>query len=289
MSTTHLAYSDESQQNIGRFHAIGMLSLQAEHAKRISSSIQSELVKSGVEEAKWKKIKGARDRFAAQKILDICVQEARQKQLRVDVLVWDTHDKRHQILGRDDKKNLENMHIQLYKNVLRKRWPITSTWQLFPDENSAIDWSHLRNTLANTNRFTDQKSNLLQDEWSTLSTHFGLHEIAEVSSRDTHLGQAADLFAGMGTFSYEYFDVYKSWERQNSSQPELFESSTPQEFSSKEEEHSRVLSNFIAQAKKYSLDVSLNSFSGLYTPNPSNSINFWFYRPQNQYDKAPVR
>jgi hypothetical protein len=289
MSTTHLAYSDESQQNIGRFHAIGMLSLQAEHAKRISSSIQSELAQSEVTEAKWKKIKGARDRFAAQKILDICVQEARQKRLRVDVLIWDTHDERHQILGRDDKKNLENMHIQLYKNVLRKRWPIISTWQLFPDENSAIDWSRIRNTLANTNRFTDQRANLLQDEWTTLSTHFGVHEIAEVSSRDTHLAQAADLFAGLGTFSYEYFDVYKSWERQNSSQPELFESSPPQEFSSKEEEHSRVLNNFIVQAKKYSLDVSFNSFGGLCTPNPSNPINFWFYRPQHEYDKAPVR
>ncbi|MFH2103224.1 MAG: DUF3800 domain-containing protein [Chloroflexota bacterium] len=289
MSTTHLAYSDESQQNIGRFHAIGMLSLEAEHAKSISSSIQSKLAQSEVDEAKWKKIKGARDRFAALKICDICVQEAHQKRLRVDVLIWDTQDERHKIVGRDDKKNLENMYIQLFKNVFRKRWPITSTWQVFPDENSAIDWSYLRNTLANTNRFTDQKPNLLSEEWTEISAHFGIHEIAAVSSRDTHLAQAADLFAGMGVFSYEHYDVYKTWERQNSSQPELFESNPPQSFSSKVEEHSRVLSNFFAQARKYSLGISLNSFGGLCTPNPSNPINFWFYRPQYQYDKAPIR
>lgn len=288
MKTTHVAYSDESQHNIGRYRAIGMISLPVEHIGRISTNIQQELNQSEVAEARWKKIKGARDRFAAQKVINICLQEARQKNIRADVVIWDTHDKRHAIQGRDDNKNLHNMYVQLFKNVLRKRWSIESTWQIFPDENSIIDWSFVKNTLANTDRFTARKANLLGDDWLTLRTHFGIVEVSEVSSKEVYLAQAADLFAGMGVFSYEYLKIYQSWVRQNSPQIEMFESKA-RTLTSKEEEHSRVLHEFALQVNKYSLGVSITTSHGLYTNNPSNPINYWFYRPQYNYDKAPIR
>lgn len=288
MTTTHLAYSDESQHNTGRYHGICMVSLPAEHAARIVAEIEARLVESEVTEVKWKKIKGARDRFAALKVINICVQEARQGHLRLDVIIWDTEDDRHKLPGRDDRANLKNMYIQLFKNVLRKRWPIESTWQIFPDENSIIDWAYVRNTLANTDRFTSQKPNLLGEEWLSLRTHFNIFEIAEISSREICLAQVADLFAGMGVFSYEHFGIYQAWARKNSQQLELI-TTTDENFTSKEEEHSRTLYEFNQQTAKYRMGISITSSHGLSTRNPSCPINFWPYHPQHKYDKAPIR
>jgi len=286
MQITHLAFSDESQHNTGRFRGIGMLSLPAEHAARISAEIRHQLETSNVTEVKWKKVRGARDRFAALKVLALCVEEAWQGHLRVDVLIWDTQDQRHKLPGRDDNANLRNMYIQLFKNVMRNRWPMESVWQLFPDENSALDWKYIKGTLRNTDRFAEKEKTLFGNDWINLRTHFNLVDIAEVSSHEAPLAQAADLFAGMGVFSYEYHDTYSAWERQNSLQMELLPSE-PLVFTSKEEEHARVLNEFLRESRRRGFNI-LNT-SGLHTPNPTCAINFWLYRPQRKDDKAPLR
>jgi hypothetical protein len=178
------------------------------------------------------------------------------------------------------------MYIQLFKNVLRKRWPIKSTWQLFPDENSVLDWRYIKNTLRNTDRFIEKETTILGDDWINLRAHFNLVDIAEVSSRETPLAQSADLFVGMGIFSYEHHDTYLAWERQNSLQMELLPSD-PLVFTSKEEEHARVLNEFLQVTRRRGFKI-LNT-SGLHTPNPTYAINFWPYRPQRKDDKAPIR
>lgn len=286
MKVTHLAFSDESQHNLGRFRGVGILSLPAENAAHISEDIQRRLENSEVTEAKWKKVRSARDRFAALKIIDVCLEEAFQGHLRVDVLIWDTQDTRHKLPGRDDNANLRNMYIQLFKNVLRKRWPIESTWQLFPDENSAIDWDYVRNTLRNTDRFTERAVTIFGFEWADMRVHFNLVEISEVSSKGVPLAQAADLFTGMGVFSYEHHDVYKAWQRQTSLQYELIPSE-PIDFTSKEEEHAHVLDEFYQRVSKAGLGISIGL--GLHTRNPACPINFWPYKPQRKDDKAPTR
>ncbi len=286
-STTHIAYSDESSYRKGRYRSISMVSMPAEKVAKITSKIKVELSNSDISEAKWNKIKGAKNRFAAMKILDICSKEAARKNIRIDVLIWDMEDERHKNLqGRDDLANFKNMYIQLLKNVMRSRWSMDATWQFFPDENSVIDWEHIKNTLAKTDRFANKKPNLFAEEWHDMRHHFNILEIAEVSSSETVLVQIADIFAGMGVFSYKQHDIYITWERENSQQIEMF-SSSPKEFTKKEKEHSEVLHHFIGNANKYKLGIS--NKKGLRTYNPSNSINFWLYEPQRKSDKAPLR
>lgn len=286
MNTTHIAYSDESNHNTGRYRSIAVVSMPAHLASEIASKITQKLMESDVRYIEWKKIKGAKNRFAAIKLVDICSVEACNKNLRVDVLVWDTKDERHKIQGRDDLANFKNMYIQLLKNVMRKRWSIDATWQFFPDENSIVDWSHFRNILANTNRFSNKRENLFTDSWSDFAQHFNIFEIEEVDSKETVLVQVADVFAGMGVFSYEQNSVYAAWDRQNSQQMEMF-SPAPVEFTRKEDEHSQVLHRLLQNAKKYRLEIS--NRQGLRTYNPANPINFWLYTPQHKSDKAPLR
>ena len=265
-----------------------MVSMPADKVAEIALRIKSKLLESNVSEAKWDKIKGAKNRLAAIKLLDICCKEAYDKNMRVDVLIWDTKDQRHTLQGRDDLANFKNMYIQLLKNVMRKRWSTDATWQFFPDENSVIDWKHFRNILANTDRFENKKANLFPDEWHDISHHFNILEIAEVSSKETILVQIADIFAGMGVFSYKRYATYTAWKRQNSQQMEL-ELFSPEvvKFTRKEEEHSLVLHHFLQNSAKYKLEVS--NKQGLRTYNPANPTNYWLYQPQRKSDKAPRR
>ncbi|MGP8330365.1 MAG: DUF3800 domain-containing protein [Methanosarcinaceae archaeon] len=286
MNTTHIAYSDESKHNTGRYRSISMVSMPADRVAEITLRIKTKLIESDVNEAKWSKVKNARNRFAAIKLLSICSEETYKKNMRLDVLIWDTEDERHKLPGRDDLANFKNMYIQLLKNVMRKRWSMDATWQFFPDENSIIDWKHFRNILANTNRFTNKKANLFTDEWRDISHHFNILEIAEVSSKETMLVQIADIFAGIGVFSYERHAVYEAWKRQNSEQIEMFPSK-PVKFTKKEEEQSLVFHHFLQNSAKYRLEIS--NKEGLRTYNPANPINFWLYQPQRKSDKAPRR
>ncbi len=120
LSITHLAFSDESNYNTGRYRGLGLVSLPAAIAQKLISEIEQSLQKSNVSELKWKKIKNARDRYAAIKVIDICLSYVSRRELRVDVLIWDTQDSRHRVVGRDDIQNIKNMYIQLFKLEFRQ-------------------------------------------------------------------------------------------------------------------------------------------------------------------------
>lgn len=50
----------------------------------------------------------------------------------------------------------------------------------------------------------------------------------------------------------------------------------------------RLLDWFNKECKNMRLGVSLDSNKCLHTFKPENPINFWFYKPQGEYDKAPI-
>lgn len=285
-SVTYLAFSDESNYNTGRYRGLGLVSLPAPVAQKLASEIEQSLQESNVRELKWKKVKSARDRYAAIKVIDICLAYVSRGELRVDVLIWDTEDSRHRVVGRDDRQNMINMYIQLFKNVLRKRWPSEAVWQLFPDEQSIIDWERMKNTLARTDRFVRAGDTLLDNEWNNLRRHFGVMEISETSSKESALIQVADLFVGVGVFSHTQPDVFEAWRKQNGNQMALplDDFKEKASFSRKEKEHSAVTAHLLEKTKR-----SVVWKKGLRTFNPNYGINFWLYEPQRASDKAPRR
>ena len=130
---------------------------------------------------------------------------------------------------------------------------------------------------------------------SRLKVEFGIQEIQPLRSIETPLLQLADLFAGMGAFSHERFDLYQIWlhRKRSAEQPSLpleFERDDKKaEFSRSERERFHVLSAFDEMCKAHKLGVSLKTWQGLRTPDPRKPINFWVYEPQHPDDKAPTR
>jgi hypothetical protein len=288
---THVGFSDESNWNVGRFRSLGLITTPLCYMEELENRLSNILEESGLEEFKWKKLKNARERFAAEKLCKFVIEQALSNHLRVDVLVWDIQDRRHTVVGRDDIANLQRMYYHLFRNTLRLRWPDNAVWRLYPDEHTAIDWETIRDCLDHVSSHVEIEQSLLTigKFKLRLKNEFGLEDIVSARSSDHALLQVADLFAGMAVFSKEKYDEYKAWLKSNSPQLSLLKEEVHENWSNSDRERFRVLKAFDDTCKENKLGVSLNTKRGLWTPDPKNPINFWIYEPQHPEDKAPVK
>ncbi|MCL5257281.1 MAG: DUF3800 domain-containing protein [Chloroflexi bacterium] len=290
---THLAYSDESHYNTGRYGAISLITFERQYSNSLANSLSELLRESGIGEFAWKKLSGARERFAAEKMVEFAVSMASAGVLRIDVLLWDKQDSRHKLQGRDDIANLERMYYKLFKNVLCNRWPDGTVWQLFPDENHAIDWAEIAYFLEDTSSLLARKDVSMSRKMSVLvlKRKFRVLEISPCSSESEPLVQLADLFAGLAVYSRESFGKYDQWRRDHDLQMRLFPDDDEDQasFSKADKERCQVLARLNRRCKAGKLQVSLKTYHGLRTLDPAKPVNFWWYVPQHQNDRAPVR
>ncbi|MEW6386983.1 MAG: DUF3800 domain-containing protein [Thermodesulfobacteriota bacterium] len=289
---THIAFGDESHWNVGRYRGLGLVTLKGEDLGGLKAELLAILQESGVTEFKWKKLKSARDRFAALKLCEFAVQAACQKRLRVDVLTWDTYNSRHQVKDRDDVANLQRMYYQLFKNVLRERWPDGSVWRLHPDEHGEMDWLSVQNFLEYAEIAIKTMRNLTAPGsfHGLVKLEFKITEIVPVISQEEPLIQLADLFAGLGVFSRDRYYKFKGWKTRKNKQPPIFpEEGESPESSAVEHERFTVLEAMNRLCKQKRLYVSLDTNKGLKTYRPEMPINFWWYEPQHPDDKAPTK
>lgn len=283
---SYIAFSDESMHNINRFRGIGLTSLNYSNYQSIKKDLKIILSDSNVNEFKWEKLKNAKYRFAAEKIIDYCMTCLLNQIIRIDVLIWDISDSRHSIQGRDDIQNLQRMYFHLFENVLKNRWPQNSEWFLFPDENSAINWNEI-------SLYLDEKDTSFQYQpelgkfYIRFIRNYNLKIIREVSSLLNPIVQISDLFVGMGVCSHNYFQEYMQFSQNKSGQEGLFDNPI-NDFSNKKKEQFNVICSIKEMCNKNKLGVSLESSSGLLTRNPRNPLNYWLYKPQGNYDNAPT-
>ncbi|MEJ5349032.1 MAG: DUF3800 domain-containing protein [Desulfosoma sp.] len=292
LGVTHVGFSDESNWNKGRFRSLGLVTVPVDALDDLNRELNDVLVQSTISEFKWAKLRQARERFCAQRMCDFTIKHALNRRLRVDVMIWDIQDSRHDIPGRDDIANLQRMYYHLFRNVLRSRWPDDAVWRLHPDEHTAMDWKTLQDCLDNVaDRLEVERSVFTAGQFRIgLRREFGLEEISSVSSQEQPLLQLADLFAGMAVFSRYQFDAYQKWLVVREPQLRLFDDcNESSDASPSSMERFLVLQHLDEGCKKRKLGVSLRRKRGLWTPDPKNPINFWMYEPQHPEDKAPTK
>lgn len=259
-------------------------SLQADVGKIIKES--------GLREFKWKDLSSAQHRFAAIKIIEWALPKLVAGMIRVDVLVWDIEDSRHKIQGRDDLSNLSRMYYHLFKNVLRERWPDESTWIIHPDENFAIDWTEMDLFLSCAGMTLEMQRHLSEfDKWKVkIKTEFSIRKIAPCKSHEQVFVQVADLIVGLAVYSRTQYPRFEQW-RANSHGQNFFgflkEGGVT--LSRSDRERCQVLGHLDRRCKEYKMGVSLRTFKGLRSPKAHSPLNFWWYQPQIEGDKAPTR
>jgi uncharacterized protein DUF3800 len=271
--STHVAYTDEASHNIGRYRGVAALTLSIADAERVTQELRGVLDRSSITEFKWTKLRTAKTRFAALRLIDYVLSMVVSGGLRMDALTWDTHDSRHSIRKRSDTRNLRRMYYFLLRNVLGRRWPEGCTWELRTDQNSARVESHLE-YLG------------LPEELSEDARRAQVHSIREVESHQEPLIQVADLFVGMAIYSRASFGVFEQW---NNLRWAVHDSpqGTPK-LSNADRERCYVLYEFYQRCKEERLGVGLMHSQGLRTRDPSRRLNFWWYESQGSYDQAPI-
>ncbi len=290
-SPTHLAFSDESHYSAGRYRSIGLVTGKCDFCDRLKSELGSILKKTRIKELKWQKLDANNDCQAALEFVECAVSHACTGNIRIDVLVWDTQDKRHMVIGRDDAANMYRMYYHLFKNVLVNRWPDGSVWYLYPDEQASIDWSKIARFLGMAG-ISVSKPNPLSGLVESLITEFNVLQIEQRKSEIEPLIQMADLFAGMSVYSRKRYDHYRCWQttcREERQLALLSDLTDNIRLSNADKMRCLVIDRLNSLCKANNLTVGLETSRGLQTHNPDNPINFWLYEPQREEDKAPIR
>ena len=269
-----------------------MVSLCYSDLPRVLVDFTAILKESNLTEFKWNKLRSARERFAAFKLVELAVNKVMTGVLRLDILVWDTHDSRHRVAKRDDIANLHRMYHHLFKNVLRERWCNNADWLLCPDEHTAMKWHDVNFHLGNVSHRLHITPNLFKPHSLVdLDRVFSIREIKPCQSNHEPLIQLVDLFAGMAVYSRSEYEKYSAWKTKNNEQMSLLSLIQPPaiDLSPGDQEKCCVLNHFKKHCDAKKLGVSLQSSQGLRTFKPQNPVNFWWYTPQHETDKAPIK
>ena len=287
----YVVFSDESRYNQGRFRSIAAVSFPYDSLNQdhnFSGDLTSLITCDSAGEMKWSKVKGSRslDIKRAKDAINFAISSVSHG-LRVDTIIWDIRDSRHDIVGRDDIANFSRMYFHLHRNLIERRGANTK-WHLRPDQQHSIDWETINQCLNSDGpweRLIQDK--LLYEELELLKPH--IQTFSPVESSNTPFVQLADIFAGIASYSCERSTQIKLLLKETQ-QPNLFDMAKPDvEITRTDRVRFEVIRNFYLQCKQNRLGVSLETNGYLLTHDPQYPINFWHYHPQHSMDKAPIK
>ena len=288
-NVTHVGYCDESHWNQGQYRTIGLVTAETKIAADLEISVEQILFRKGAKEFSWKDLRTA-DKFSlAKELCYLAVEKLDNRQMRIDVLIWDTRDRRHTVRNRDDTENLARMYYHLLANVTEKRWPGGSIWEICPDERTDMNWQTLEDCLRHPSRKTRTSGQFRIDP--KVATRSSVISVNQVTSSARPLVQVADLFAGLAAFSWNSRSAYEQWLLQESGQAKLnlFGDNEPTILSPGETYKARALQCLDDINRNMRLGIRYSPNDGLRSSAPIKPLNFWFYRPQSPEDKAPQK
>lgn len=260
---TYAGYADEAHYNVGRYRGLALVSMPAAKALALCAEVVAILQESRATESKWEKVRSAKSRFTAQKLLRWTVDHALAGSLRINVLTWDTGTSEDQRQGTHHVKRLRSMYLHLFTCVLQTRWPDAHRWRLYPDEQQALDWHAMEHDLRNAVHHEPARP-------------IEVERIVPCVSHDEPFVQIADLFAGLGVFSREGYDDYERWlcaPHEDRDEP-AGEQEPPVRLSGSLRQRCLILDEFYTECKLRGLPVSLRTNRGLRTYDVHTPIAF---------------
>jgi hypothetical protein len=284
-----MAFCDESHDNDGRFRSIACVSLDVDHEPAVTDAVGAATRAEGLSEFKWNRCSDGRQARAAVALSDVAFK-ALDGGLRVDVLLWDIEDSRHEVEGRDDGANLERMFYHLLTSVMRRR-PDGSAWHIVCDQKQGVAWPTLFDCLDRTG-MRGQRDLVERGMFADFvkQGRYVIRRLAEVASHESPGVQLADLFAGLSVFSRQHHRRFRAWRDSQHGQGSLFASTdAPTALSRSDRSRFALVAHVNDQAKARKLGVSLDSTGGLRTRESRRPLNFWWWEPQSPKDKAPTK
>lgn len=285
MKTTHVAFSDDSAGPEDRYKSLALVTLPRSELLIFRRELEEKLENAGVSsEFKWSDLRNCKYKNVASKFIEFILDH--KDKLRIDIIIWDLQDRRHEVFGRDDKENLVRMYYHLVSTTFGKRWPVNDTvWSWFPDKQSSVDWDLLQEFIESKSRSTEGGLFMEQKCFESVA----IKNITPSDSEEFPLIQVADLFAGLGAYSWGRFKKYIDWDQDSDIMDSLFEEDTDLDLSNSEQYRFKIIRSLNWECKDKKMQIAFKSEGGFYTHDPETFLNFWFYEPQGDYDLAPKR
>lgn len=283
-------FSDESGYcGKDRFGSIAVISGPKSITTTLNDELKAILHKYNKKEVKFAGIGGNSEFMNATKeCLASGIDHCKHGKIKIYVLVWDKHDSRHDIQGRDDIENLKYMYYKILKET-KSDWIGVENWEFFPDELTSVDWNKdVVPYIERTN--LDKKRN--NDE----ETLFGVlknirfsnvRKCSELESCECPILQLADLFAGIIRLSFEKSEKFCSWYYDKINGSSLFNELIP--LSKSEIAKFEAMYHFKKLCDHYSMGLNLSDDKHFKVFNKRCGLWIWFYKPQGDYDKAPTK
>lgn len=261
-----------------------MIVISKDHCQKVNEKLNEILEKYDItpKKFKWNRFNSRDKVYALEEFLNYLFRLMFDDLVFIHTIIWDIKDSRHDILRRDDSKNLSLMYYKLIKNFAEDKLKNGDTLTIYPDRNNSIDWRLIEDILPNDGIYNTKKL-----EFCTV----GLSKvfIKESNTQENALIQIADIFAGLARTSYEDYDKYEKW--LNQGQQSLFPDEKPDkiDISNKEKHRFKIYKFIDDDCKRKSWSVSLKTKKGFKTNDKVKPMNFWFYRPQHEEDRAPLK
>lgn len=194
MITDYFAFTDESNNSDGDYRSIALIEIHEDYIWHIERKLIDILEKynTKITSFKWKEIKNNNKTNALKELLEFLFPLMEERIVKIEVLNWNIYDKRHNIVGRDDSKNLSFMYNKLIKDFAQRHLKENDKLFIFSDQNSAIDWKKLEDILAYQGIY-------IEKYLTKFNISLGLQKVSiqESSTTENPIIQIADIFAGM--------------------------------------------------------------------------------------------
>ena len=283
----HYIFSDESGWNKDqRFGSLAKISGSYQNTKELNYELQSVLEKYQKNEIKFHNIKGENYYNIATEFFTKGFEFLKKNKIKVHILVWDKHDKRHNVLGRSDVENLKRMYFHNLK-VVKKHWGIDTKWSFFPDEFNQINWEEDVIKYFNNLQLLNHDPSQLNLFNEVRDIRIKYNNVKELQSVFYPIIQLADLFAGVIRTSRNESDKFYTWYSKSKDQYSLFDDEEV-DISKNMLPKYKTMKQFKLIADKNSMGVSINKLKYFKTFNNKNNIFIWHYEPQSELDKAPT-
>ncbi len=283
-------FSDESGYcGKERFGAIAVVSGLKSNTKILNADLQSILNSNTKKEVRFADISGNHELVdAAKKFITLGLDHCRHGKIKIYVLVWDKHDSRHGIQGRDDIENLKYMYYKILKET-KSDWIGVENWEFFPDELTSVDWENeVVPYIERTN--LDKKRNHDEETLFGVLNNFRfptVRKCRELESCEYPIIQLADLFVGVIRLSYEKSEKFCSWYYDKINGSSLFNEPVP--LSKSEIAKFQVMHHFKKLCDHYLMGLNLSDEEHFKVFKKDCGLWIWFYKPQGDYDKSPTK
>ena len=149
--TDYFAFTDESNHSDGDYRSIALIGIHEDYIWHVQRKLTNllEEYNTKITSFKWKTIQNNNKTNALKKLLEFLFPLMMDEIVKIEVLIWNIYDKRHNIVGRDDSKNLSYMYNKIIKDFVQRHLKDDDKLYIFSDQNSAIDWKELEEILIN--------------------------------------------------------------------------------------------------------------------------------------------